>query len=487
MSRVLILLFFASAGLRLFPQIQFAYGGSNYGGVQQIHSNPALLAGSKLKLDVVVAGYEVTFNNSWLAIKKEAVSFPKLPSSWRNFTPNVENNIYKNFVPQQGTKSREAVLDQRLLLPSIMWRLDERNTFAFSSSMRQLGNITGISAELAELFEKEFILGVLQNNPVQNKDFRAIRMTWMSYGLTWSIAVVNKNQFKLKAGVTVKALQGLESAYFIMKDLDFLFSNKDTLSYLRADFTTAHTRRAGFILDITDQAGQKLGRGTHFSPGFDLGLSVEWKPVPVQAVTAGKGEPSRRTTIPYRIRAGVSVMDIGRLKFDKQRNYYEMRMSITQHDIIRYIAAENVQMIDSLLRHDFPANTGEQSFKVKMPTAINAQVDVCITPRLFANLSAHFTPFYRSTYYKVSDYSAISLAPRFESYWLDVSLPLTWHAVSALRRENLIPGLSLRAGPLTVGTYDLTFLFKKEVAAVNLFFLLRVSIPHKADKMTGKK
>ena len=463
-----------------FSQDYFSYGNSNYGGVLQLFSNPASAAGSKLKVDVLLGGFEATFNNSWGAVKKDALSFPNLPDSWKNHTPNVPDNIYKNFEWQGKNNNKEALLEQRLLLPSVLVRLNSKNSIAFSCSMRQIGNISGISPALANLFEKEFDLSVLQNNPVQNKNFSAIRMSWMEYGLTYARAM-GKGAHRLKAGITPKLLQGLESSYFWLRDLNFLFSNKDTLSYLDVDFTTAHSARTGSALDITGNFSDRLSRAAPMRLGLDLGLIYEWHRSPRSTEENAPAEKSNGTAASnYKLKAGIALVDLGKIRFQKEPNYYEMSFSLRQSDIIRYLSAENVHMIDSLLHHDFPSNTGADNFTVLMPTALNTQLDYALTRRFFLNLSTHLTGFHKTEFFRVRNYSAVCFSPRYESYWVDAALLFTWQAISAKRGQRITPGVNLRLGPLSVGSSDLTFLYKKDLASLNVYTAIRVSIPYKS-------
>jgi hypothetical protein len=464
----------------VFSQDYFSYGNSNYAGVLQLISNPAAAAGNKLKLDVLLGGFDIRFNNSWGAVKKDALTFPRLPDSWKNHTPNVPDNIYKNFEWMGKGNDKEVLFEQRILLPSVLLRLNSRNSVAFSCSMRQIGNISGISPQLANLFENEFDLSVLQNNPVQNRNFSAIRMSWMEYGLTYARVIAGKGAHRLKVGITPKLLQGLESSYFLLKDLNFLFSNKDTLSYLDADFSTAHSARTGSALDITGNFSDRLSHATPLRLGLDLGLIYEWHRQPS---SSDPGTPTEKANgapaSTYKLKAGVSLVDMGKIRFQKEPNYYEMSFSLRQTDIIRYLGAENVHMIDSLLHHDFPANTGSTNFWVKMPTALNAQLDYAFTRRFFLNLSTHLTGFYGSDFFKVRNYSAICLAPRYESYWFEAALLLTWNSLSARRSQPLTPGINLRLGPLTVGSSDLTFLYKNSISSLNVYTAVRISIPYK--------
>jgi hypothetical protein len=470
--KTLIAFLYCLLSFTLHGQDYFGYGGSNYGGVLQLIANPAAGAGSRLKVDVVPLGMSLGFDNSWVAIKKEALAFPKLPPSWKNYTPNFEGNVYKNFEWQPGDNNKEAILEQRLMLPSALVRIDSRSTVGFICSMRQIGNLSGISAPMAQLFEREFDLSVLQNNPVQNKNLVAIKASWIEYGFNYSREILHKGHHKLKAGVTPKLLQGLESSYFILKDLDFLFTNKDTNSFLKADFLAGHSARSGSLLDFTSNISQKLHQSGPLRPGLDLGLIYEWLP-------AVENEPGK-VRIPYKLKAGVSLVDLGQLSYKKELNYYDMQLYIRQNDIVKLVTAENLHKIDSILHAQFPANTGSDKFSVLLPTALNTQLDYAVNRFFFVNLSTHFTGFYSSQFFKVQNYSAICLAPRYESYWVDASLLLTWNALSAKRSQPITPGLNLRFGPLSIGSSDLSFLLRKNsLYAVNLYAMLHVSIPHK--------
>lgn len=469
---------FCLAATAAFSQHYFAYGSSNYGGVAQVIANPASAAGSLLKVDVLVAGFEADFNNSWVGVKKEALSFPKLPESWKNHTPNVPDNIYKNFEWQRGSHQKEVVFEQRLLLPSVLVRLNARNSLAFTCSMRQIGNISGISPALAHLFENEFDLSVLQNNPVQNKNFSALRMSWMEYGLTYARTVYDKGNHRLKAGITPKLVQGLESSYFLLRDLNFLFSNKDTLSYLEADFSTAHSTRTGPALNIAGNPMEKLSHAAALRAGLDLGLIYEWHRSGEDAGEAEK-KPGHVARADYKLKAGISLVDLGSIRFKKEPNYYDLAFSLRQTDIIRYLSSENVKMIDSLLHHDFPANTGDPEFRVFLPTAFNTQLDYAVSKKLFVNLSSHVTGFNSTQPLRVKNYTALCIAPRYESYWIDAALLLSWSSLSAKQSKRVVPGVHVRLGPLVIGSSDLTFLTRNSVASLNFYTQLRVSIPYK--------
>jgi outer membrane protein OmpA-like peptidoglycan-associated protein len=135
-------------------------------------------------------------------------------------------------------------------------------------------------------------------------------------------------------------------------------------------------------------------------------------------------------------------------------------------------------MLDSLLKADFSKGIPSGHFSILLPTAINTQVDYAMNQRVYLNLSAHLTNFY-STLYKVHNFSAICFAPRFEHYWFNISVPVTFNALSAKRFEYIAAGLNIRLGPLSVGTNNLGAWGGGDLKSLNLYAILKFSVPYK--------
>ena len=66
-------------------------------------------------------------------------------------------------------------------------------------------------------------------------------MTWAEYGLSYARVLKEDGEHFLKAGVTVKLLQGLEAAYLNIKNLDFNFTTSDTLSLFKSEVSYGHS------------------------------------------------------------------------------------------------------------------------------------------------------------------------------------------------------------------------------------------------------
>ena len=471
-------------------QDYFSYGGGNFSGLNQVISNPAAATDNRLKLDILPFGFDFNFNNSWFAVKREALDYTgkitkpsslQFPLTWKNSTPNVPDNVFKNFniLRSQGNKS--VILENRVLLPSALYQIDTKNAIAFTWSVRQIANIDGLSPDLTYLFEKEMDLSVTQNNRVQVKNFSAVQMSWAEYGLTYARVLEDKNKHFLKAGITPKLLKGLESAYLVVKDLDFLLSTKDSNSYFNTNFSYAHSSNFKSPFSDDNTVSDFYKGSAKLRLGLDLGFIYEWRPhfQKYKYKPNGKQLSWRKDLNKYKVKFGAAIVDIGKIKFDKEGTYYDLDVSINQRDFTKFTTVKNFDMFDSIVRTDYSSKNQSSDYAVVLPTAINTQLDYAINQFFYLNLSAHLTPFHKSKTLKVHNYSAICFAPRIEHYWFDISVPFTYNTLNARRFQYVTTGLALRLGPLSIGSTNLVPLFKGDVSSLNFYAMLKVSIPYK--------
>jgi len=449
-------------------QDYFSYSSGRYNRINQLLANPAAAQSANSELDINLSAFELGFNNSMILLKRTALDYPTLPNTWQNKTPNVPDNVYKNFLIKNAPDPYAFTLEQRRLLPSFSLRFKNKQVLSFLCSYRQFGNITGINSQLSNLIQSEFDLSVLQNKAFENKNLNIIKMNWLEYGFNYSRSFRLAKNHHLSAGLTFKLLQGLESAYFTGRQLGYLFSTKDTTSYLNADFSFARSQASSAAIDFRGRFRNRLPHAAALQPGLDIGFTYEWKE---SRRIAGKD------TLMHKLKIGIALVDAGRIRFVKQQDYYDLNVYVTQTDVMRYLALGNSREVDSLIRKDFPANTGSSQFTVLTPLALNLQGDYHVHAFYFVNLSAHFAGLQKNNSRRVQSTTAICLSPRYERYWFEIALPLTYNVLSANLGQYVLPGLSLRAGPLRVGTNDVTALFRKTISGVHFYAMLQMSIP----------
>ncbi|WP_317897113.1 DUF5723 family protein [Aurantibacillus circumpalustris] len=483
--RALILIgFLIFLNSKVFAQDYFSYGGGNFSGLNQVISNPAAAADNRLKLDILLTGLDFNFNNSWFQIKRESLKRTdgKFPDTWKNNTPNVPDNVYKNFNIFSNSKDRAVILENRVLLPSVMYQINSKNAIAFTWSVRQISNFDGMPQEMANLFEKELDLNITQNNRIQAKNLSAVQMSWAEYGLTYSRVLKDKNKHFVKVGATPKLVQGLESAYFIIKDLDFKLSTLDTLSYFDAKLAYGHSDNFKSPLDSERPVRDFYHPVTKLNFGLDLGIIYEWRPKfqDFKYKPDGKHFKWRNDLNKYKLKIGASLVDLGKINFTKQGSYYDLDIAVRRDNFLQFTTVADYAMFDSLMRAEFSnENSNNDKYSIKLPTAFNTQIDYALNRFFYLNLSTHFSNFSKSNSYRVYNYSSVCFAPRIEHYWFDLSFPFTYNTLSARRSDNLLTGINMRLGPICFGTNDIKPIFKGDISAFNFYAILKVSIPYK--------
>ncbi|MEI6020976.1 MAG: DUF5723 family protein [Bacteroidota bacterium] len=481
---LVILLIFAFQK-SLISQDYFSYGGSNFGGINQVIANPAAAADNRLRFDLILGGADVNFNNSWFGVKRDALKFTnsQLPLSWQNTTPNVPDNVFKNFHFISSTKNRSLSLENRILLPSFLIQLDQNNAIAFTWSIRQFLNMDGLKPKFTNLFEKEMDLNVTQNNEINLKNLAIVQMSWAEYGLSYARVIKSKQAHFMKAGGTVKILQGLESAFFVAKNLDFLFSTKDGSSYLNSNFAIATSANLG---PNSYNSNNILASYYHYvtkpALGMDLGFIYEWRPdyAKYKIKVDDKTYILKKDAIKYKLKLGASLNDLGRIKYLKVGDNYDLNVVLNSSNLNHYEGISSKHEFDSIANKDFGNANSSKQFAIALPTAINTQVDYSINQFFFLNLSTHFSNLRKNNLYNVHNYSAICFAPRFESYWFDISIPFTYNTLSAKRYKEIMTGLNIKIGPITFGSCDLSPLFKgSDLRGLNFYAMLKLTIPQK--------
>src|SRR5690606_3608010 len=142
-------------------------------------------------------------------------------TTWKNQDPNSPGYYRNNFKLINNGKSKAACLSNRIVLPSFLISINRKNAIAFNWSVRNYVNIDGISQDLVDLAYSNFELSRLINVRLQNKSLNIQQMAWAEYGLSYARVLKADDRHFLKAGLTVKLLQGLEAVYFYVRDLDY--------------------------------------------------------------------------------------------------------------------------------------------------------------------------------------------------------------------------------------------------------------------------
>ncbi|MBA3682140.1 MAG: OmpA family protein [Bacteroidetes bacterium] len=503
--------FILLATLQIKAQDFMGLQSSNYAGVAGVFSNPANIVDNRLKFDMVLIGLNVNVDNNYIGVKRSSIKGTRLKTvtnadgttskafvgyspTWDS-TRNTSPYYWKNNIASQDNKYDKSIYSAtRIMLPSFMIQLNKKNAIAFNWGIRNYVNVDGISPQLAKLGYEEFVYPTLWFTNLTNKNLSVQQMSWAEYGLSYGHVFKEDGKNFFKAGATVKLLQGLEAAYIYIRDLEYKLDTEDTVSFFNTSVAYGHSDNLTFTNGTNPSDIYKFTSNPGF--GFDIGGVYEWRPDFESHKYEMDGETGlwRRDQNKYKLKASLAVNDIGGIRFNKGGLSNDFTANVNRYNVDKFEKVHDINSFDSIIKADFNSSTtAEKTFKMALPTAINAQIDYHIWNPFYINLTGNITNFYKTREAKVHDFTTISLAPRFDHKWFGLTLPFTYNTLAARRGQNVQIGTMARIGPLVVGTNDMAGLFTSDVYGANLYFLLKIPIPYgrphdrDKDKVSDKK
>lgn len=484
------LLLFAALSFSYFAQSQdfVGFNQSNYAGVTGVYQQPASIVDGRMKFDMNLVGINVAAYNNYIGIDRSAFKRAK-DADGKTTLPAFDDEFFadKYLTERMNGKDKSIYFSNRITGPSFMIPLNRKNAIALSSGVRNYVNIDGISPDLAKLAYSEFQYPSLWITRLKNKNLSIQEMTWAEYGLTYAHVFKDDNEHYFKGGVTVKLLQGIQSAYMFIKDLEYDVFTSDTLSIFSSDVKYGHSDNLTFK-DIKlgeSNTGTKVFDYSQSYPGigFDFGVVYEWRPDYKKFKYDMDGEKDlwRNDKNKYKLKVGLSVTDIGSIKFKKGSTSGDFTADVSLWNL-RPIDPASVGEFDDTLKGRFNGTGGASSYKMNLPTAISAQIDYQVWKDFYINLTPFIAMQFKNNDTKVHDISSITLTPRYDWKWAGIFIPVQYNFLDGFRA-----GAAVRLGPIVVGSSNLAPLVgQKTIYGADIYAMLKLPIPYGKPKDRDK-
>lgn len=484
-----LLLFFAIVFFYSVQSQDFVgFNQSNYSGVTGVYAQPASIVDGRMKFDMNLIGINLGFYNNYIGIKREAFKREK-DASGKTTMPAFNDNEFadKYLVEKSNNRNKSIYFSNRIAGPSFMVAINRKNAIAFTSNVRNYINIDGISPDLAKLAYEEFKYPSLWVKNLKNKNLSIQEMTWAEYGITYARVIKEDNEHYLKAGVTVKLLQGIQSAYMFIKDLEYNFQTDTTLSIFQSQVNYGHSDNLSFkeIKIGQTNTGTKVFDYSQSYPGvgFDFGAVYEWRPSYMKYKYDMDGEKDlwRKDQNKYKLKVGLSVTDLGSIKFKKGSTSGDFQANVGYWNL-KPISPTSIGEFDDTLKGRFTQTGTKSSYKMNLPTAISVQIDYQIWKDVYVNLTPFIAFQFKKNDTKVHDISSITLTPRWDHKWFGVFIPVQYNFLDGFRA-----GAAVRLGPIVVGSTNLAPLVgQKTVYGADLYAMLKIPIPYGRPKDKDK-
>ncbi len=456
-----------------FANAQFFYGlrSSNWGGVTNISYNPAI-ADNRYKFDMNIIAAGVTFSNNYLGFKRSVLFNPsslgvdsfQYKGDVKEFLNGRQKNVYQSF-QIQGPLSFIVSFGKY-----------NRNAIGVSYHANFVTNFDGVGEEAARFAYYGLTGPSVDNfrNRFSNKDLSINAMGWMDYGLTYSRVIIDEPKHMFKLGGTLKLLQGLGAAYMYSNNFEYQFNSDDTLNIYNTDVSYGHSRNFNFTQD-----GYKPSfdfKQASPTVGADLGFVYEYRPnkEKYRYTMDGRDDNYRRDQNLYLLQAGFTVTDIGAVNFARDSGSQDLHADIRDWYIKNLNFTNGVNGFDDTLRAKFDLKDTFGVFKVWLPTRFNFWLDVNVGKGFGFNASATISPVIAGRNNQVHHLNTFGVTPHYDHAWFGAYLPFSFNNFG-----NVNLGVTLRMGPVIIGTQDILGLFaKKYIKNADVHIALKIPIPY---------
>jgi len=282
-------------------------------------------------------------------------------------------------------------------------------------------------------------------------------MAWSEFGLSYSTVVFHRLNHRIDLGVNAKlalavgavALNSKQLNYHLelgddygMNDSLWFFDNLEGgIAYsLPLDYDTPFSVDGKFNENLINN------HITGYGGGIDIGVTYTCLR---NFKTIGYSKRICEVTpMDYIWRLGFTILDLGAVHFGKDAEIAEFNAVNSVFNTKSFNNVSTVHQFTDVLTETFDSEIQKKGFWMGLPTSLSLQFDYSINRHFFVNATV-IQPI-AITRYHVSRDAQISLSPRFESHWCDVTIPVT-----VVNYERVLVGTAVRAAFLTVGTQNL--------------------------------
>ena len=465
---------------------------SNYAGVMGTDINPASFVDGRFKVDINLGSFNVnTYQNAF------SFNTDVLQGKWwvKSFKPDVVNDIDNPHNDWQNELETDDFINRnysetskepssfynnmQVDMLNFMFHVNPKIAIGFSGKFRSITNIDDIDPKLLVLVENELNFPSLFKQLLNEELLNMNHLSWMEYGIIYSKVLKDDGEHFMKMGGKAKWLSGYASAYIHTNNFNYNLKNSDTLLNLSGDIDYGYS--TGIFSEAFSGEDISINSASNFGLGLDLGFVYEWRPDWKEYKYDMDGETNiwRRDQEKYKIRAGVSLLDLGGMKFDKggASNNFNVNSS-SAFDLNVFTGLESLEATDSLIdslitnNQDWSRTDDDETYFMATPTAISLQFDYHIWKYFYINATGIISVQNIKNAHRARVANQVSVTPSFDYTWLGIGLPMSYNKYSGFKA-----GLGARLGPLTVGFTDFnTLLATGKVNGAEFYAGLRLPI-----------
>jgi outer membrane protein OmpA-like peptidoglycan-associated protein len=396
---------------------------SNYGGITNLMSNPADIAGARYKTYIGFAQFDGHLTNNYFKFGGLNIDF-------------TSNSDSASLLKKSGDYFSVGF---DLAGLSLIQSITPKIAVGLSSRVRGAGQAVGVTQSLYNP------IGL--SNKDQVKDIKSAGLNvggqvFSELDLSYAHTLIDNNEYGLKLGATAKKLTGAFSTGIILNQVDAQYTktgNTEKYKITNGQLIVAYGG-LGNLDSLTNIAPSdvfgKKGQGW----GFDLGATYEHR---------ATSFVNKDGTTPYFFRVGASLTDFGSIKYNGSNvRYYTASLK----NVNLNSDSTDITNADQLLKKaGVKLDSSIKSFNAAIPTMLRVNADVRLTNLFFVNVNwaTNLVNHYKlGTQYA----SFVAVTPRIETRYFDFSLPLAL----TNNYKTFGMGFAMRLSFVTVGMDNFT-------------------------------
>ena len=433
------------------------YRTGSYTGVNGVFFNPANIADSRYKWDVNIFAI-----NGFVGTSQSGLRFSDITRSFN--ADSLKSKLLR------GNDRVNSLAYVDVLGPSFMISLSRKTSIAFTTRSRVFANGRDIDGNLtgAILDGGKTTAGV----PFNFNTSQLIHATgWTEIGASLGhVFTDERSNHVFKGGLTIKYIAGTADSYLSTNHLS------GTVAGPGATFLTGTTGAIALNTTAADFSNYKFSDFFKFNghgAGGDIGFVYEWRQPADYSMYVTDRWADKHT-----LRVAVSLMDLGRIKFDRSTNEasnYTVNIPAGGSFPLNQFSGKSVKDYKSILDGSpyFTGTPQGSSYNVNLPTTIQADIDYRVAGGFAVDLAGQFTTT-RTGSFNLYYYNSYSLTPRWENHLFSVELPLNYNELT-----HFNAGVAFRVGPFFIGSGSVLSALVHDSRQADLHVGVHFGMPYK--------
>lgn len=408
---------------------------SNYAGIMGLELNPASFMLFPCRRELHLVSADIMLQNDYLYIPAGKSPFIKLVT----MQGITRDDTKDHFTPPP----KNAYGNMFLKLPSYAFRNDIRS-WNFHVSVRSITSVRDVAYHFAKFMWEGSDYQPLHDIQRNTPPLKAATINFIEAGATYSRVLFNYGDNYIVGGVTGNVIGGMASLFVKGDNIDYYIDDDSTLIVQDIDASYGHSLPPDgnySFINIIKPKGF----------GFSTSMGLIW----VRGIDPFAYKRNANTLRKYKKyiwKAGISLVDIGYIKFRKNAGTFSFKDNETYWPGFDTTKFYNIDYADAMLSMRFRGNptssSQEKKYAMGLPFGASLQFDYGVTAVIYTNISL-MQPLHFG-FPAVRRAAQLAVIPRYETPRFEVSIP-----VSIYEYEKLRFGLGLRYGILVFGSDNL--------------------------------